>query len=361
MRAQHGIAAALIGLLLLAACKGDAPAKPLTVVGWGGSSQRAHRDAYWTSFIVHTGIQLHEEVWHGGIDILRENARSGADWDVVQVEVEELLLGCQEGLFERMDWQALGGRDAFIAPSVQECGVGAMVWSQLFGFDGDRMAQGPKNWAEFWDVNRFPGPRGLRRTPKYTLEFALMSDGVEPADVYKVLRTPEGVDRAFRQLDKIKPYAVWWTSISQVPDLLTSGQVAVSVTSPGRLLVANREEGRNFKVVWDGNIYAVDFWVVMKDSQRKAQAMRLIQYMKQPEHEARLAHFIPTGLSNLQAIASLEPALKVDTPSNVQNLSHAVELDAQFWVENYGELTRRFNAWLDADNAGMSALGDPHH
>jgi len=60
-----------------------------------------------------------------------------------------------------------------------------------------------------------------------------------------------------------------------------------------------------------------------------------------------------------QAIASLEPALKVDTPSNAQNLSHAVELDAQFWVEHYGELTRRFNAWLDADNAGMSALGDP--
>lgn len=109
-----------MGLVLLGACKGETPAKPLTVVGWGGSSQRAHRDAYWTSFIVHTGIQLHEEVWHGGIDILRENVRSGADWDVVQVEVEELLLGCQEGLFERMDWEALGGRDAFIAPSVQE-------------------------------------------------------------------------------------------------------------------------------------------------------------------------------------------------------------------------------------------------
>lgn len=342
---RMGVAVALV--VLLGACKGDTPTRPLTVVGWGGSSQRAHRDAYWTSFIVHTGIPLREDVWHGGIDVLREQVRAGTGWDVVQIEVEELLLGCREGLFEPIDWNALGGRDAFIEPSVQDCGVGAMVWSQLFGYDADRMPTGPRNWVEFWDLQRFPGRRGMRRTPKYTLEFALMSDGVQPADVYKVLRTPEGIDRAFRQLDKIKPHTLWWTSISQVPDLLTSGKVAVSVTSPGRLLVANREEGKNFKVVWDGNIYAVDFWVILKGSQRKPQALQLIQYMKQPEHEARLAHFIPTGLSNRQAIAALEPALKVDTPSNLQNLSHAVELDAQFWVQHNEQLTQRFNRWLE--------------
>ncbi|HEY0942996.1 MAG TPA: extracellular solute-binding protein [Steroidobacter sp.] len=348
MRHWQWKAVALIVCLLLAGCEAKAPPKPLTVVGWGGSSQRAHRDAYWTSFVVHTGIQLHEDTWHGGLDVLRQQARSG-DWDVVQVEVEELLLGCTEGLFERIDWQALGGRETFIEPSVQDCGVGAMVWSQLFGYDADRMPNGPGNWAEFWDVRRFPGRRGLRRTPKYTLEFALMADGVEPADVYEVLRTKEGVDRAFRKLDEIKPHAVWWTSISQVPELLTSGQVVASVTSPGRLLVANREGGRNFKVVWDGNIYAVDFWVIMRGSQRKSQALRLVRYMKQPEHEARLAHFIPTGLSNRQAIASLDPALLVDTPSNAQNLAHALALDGQFWVEHSSELTQRFNAWLESE------------
>lgn len=348
LRRWHWNAIALSVCLLLAGCEAEESSKPLTVVGWGGSSQRAHRDAYWTSFVVHTGIQLHEDTWHGGIDVLRQKARSG-DWDVVQVEAEELLLGCTEGLFEPMNWSALGGRDAFIEPSVRDCGVGAMVWSQLFGYDADRMPNGPRNWAEFWDVRRFPGRRGLRRTPKYTLEFALMADGVEPADVYKVLRTGQGVDRAFRKLEEIKRHAVWWTSISQVPELLTSGEVIASVTSPGRLLVANREHGRNFKVVWDGNIYAVDFWAIMKGSRRKSQALRLVEYMKQPEREARLAHFIPTGLSNRQAIASLEPALIADTPSNTKNLAHAVELDAQFWGEHYSELTRRFNAWLQSE------------
>lgn len=339
-------AIALLGLL--AGCDKGAPPRDLTVVAWGGSSQLAFRDAYWTPFVVHTGTPVREEVWSGGIGVLRDKVKSGvSDWDVVQVEVEELLLGCEEGLFEPIDWQALGGREAFIEAAVQDCGVGAMVWSQLFGYDSARMPDGPKNWADFWDVKRFPGRRGLRKTPKYTLEFALMADGVAPADVYRVLRTPEGVERAFRKLDEIKPHTVWWSSISQVPDLLASGEVTVSVTSPGRLLVANRKEGRHFKVVWDGNIYAVDFWVILKGSPRAEQAMQLIRYMKQPEREERLAQLIPTGLANRKAIAAVDPALQLDTPSNPDNMRNAVELDAQFWVENSDRLTQRFNAWAD--------------
>ncbi len=117
------------------------------------------------------------------------------------------------------------------------------------------------------------------------------------------------------------------------------------MTSPGRLLVANREEGRQFKVVWDGNIYSVDYWAVLKGSPRREQAMQLLRYMKEPEHEVRLAQFIPTGLSNRAAIDALEPEFKRDTPSNPANLERAVELDAQFWVEHLEELTQRFNAW----------------
>ena len=40
----------------LTACDPHGDERKLTVVGWGGSSQRAHRDAYWTSFVVHTGV-----------------------------------------------------------------------------------------------------------------------------------------------------------------------------------------------------------------------------------------------------------------------------------------------------------------
>lgn len=350
-RVRIAFAALLTGALaLIAACGDDHPQRDLTIVGWGGSSQLAHRNAYWTSFTQETGIPLREDVWHGGIGVLRTKVAGGdADWDIVQVETEELILGCEEGLLEKLDWEALGGRSTYITSAVHDCGVGAMVWAYVFGYDGDRIKNGPRNWAEFWDVKKFPGKRGMRKTPKYTLEFALMADGVEPQDVYGVLSTPAGLDRAFRKLDELKPNILWWSSISQVPDLLASGEVVMSVTSPGRLLAANQSEGRHFKVVWDGNVNAVDFWVILKGSPRKAEAMRLIQYMKQPQNEVRLPRYIATGLSNKRSIATIDPALTKDTVTNPENLRHAVELDAQFWVENTDQLTQRFNAWVAKD------------
>jgi putative spermidine/putrescine transport system substrate-binding protein len=340
---------ACAGLLVGAAsCSRETDPRPLTVVGWGGSSQAAHRQAYWDSFTRTTGVRLQEDTWHGGVGVIRTRVVGGdTSWDVVQVETEDLILGCEEGLFEPLEWSSLGGREAFIPTAVHNCGVGAMLWSYLIGWDGDRIqGEGPRTWADFWDVRRFPGRRGMRRTPKYTLEFALMADGVPANQVYSVLRTPAGIDRAFRKLDELKPHIVWWSSISQVPDLLGSGEVAMSVTSPGRLIVANRTEGRNFRTSWDGNIYAVDYWVVLANSPHKAEAMQLLRYMTRPENQVRLPQFIPTGLTSRRANEIVDPRLKLDTPSDPRNMTNALELDANFWVEYGDQLTQRFNAWL---------------
>lgn len=343
-----GMAGIAAGLAAMVACSGDSEPRPLTVVGWGGSSQDAHRNAYWTSFTRDTGIKLREDSWHGGLGVIRTKVIGGdTSWDIVQVETEDVILGCEEGLFEPLEWASLGGRDAFIPTAVHDCGVGAMLWSYLVGYDGDKIrGPGPQGWADFWNVKRFPGKRGMRKTPKYSLEFALMADGVAPAMVYPTLRTPAGVDRAFRKLDQLKPHIVWWSSISQVPDLLASGEVAMSVTSPGRLIVANRTEGRNFKVDWHGNVYAVDYWVVLKNSPRKAEAAQLVRYMTRAENQARLPQFIPTGLTNKQAGTLIDPKLKLDTPSDPANMADALELDGNFWVEYGDQLTQRFNAWV---------------
>ena len=37
---------------------------------------------------------------------------------------------------------------------------------------------GPRNWADFWDVKKFPGARSMRNHPADNLEFALLADGV---------------------------------------------------------------------------------------------------------------------------------------------------------------------------------------
>jgi putative spermidine/putrescine transport system substrate-binding protein len=337
----------LAACCLSAAAESHARSEELVVVAWGGASQAAHRDAYWTSFERLHNVQLREASWHGGIGVIRTKVHSRrVNWDVVQVEAEELLLGCEEGLFEILDWQALGGRDQFIGGASDDCGVGALVGAYLIGYDGARLSQGPRHWADFWDVQRTPGKRGMRKTAKYTLEIALLADGVPAGEVYTLLSTEGGLDRAFAKLDQLRPHIVWWTSSSQVPDLLASGEVAMSVATPGRLHIANRTEGRNFKFVWEGNLTSVDFWAILKGSARKEAAMRLIAHMTRADNQARLPRYIPVGVTRKAAQPLIDGQIVPYTPSDEANKRRSLPVDAEFWLENVDQLNQRFFAWV---------------
>ena len=52
----------------------------------------------------------------------------------------------------------------------------------------------PTTLADFFDTEKFPGKRGLRKSPKANLEMALIADGVAPDEVYATLETDEGVE-----------------------------------------------------------------------------------------------------------------------------------------------------------------------
>ena len=47
-------------------------------------------------------------------------------------------------------------------------------------------------------MKKFPGKRAIHKGALYSLEIALLADGVDRKDVYKTLSTPVGVDRAFK-------------------------------------------------------------------------------------------------------------------------------------------------------------------
>jgi putative spermidine/putrescine transport system substrate-binding protein len=266
-------------------------------------------------------------------------------WDVVQVEAEELVLGCEEGLYEKIDWAKLGGKDKFIPAAVNDCGVGAIVWSTAIAYDGDKLKEGPKSWADFWDLKKFPGKRSLRGGPKYTLEFALMADGVSVNDVYKVLATPAGVERAFKKLDEIKSQVVWWKSGAQPIQLLASGEVVMTSAYNGRVSAANRTDKKNFKVVWPGSIYAVDSWVVLKNSANKGAGMDYIAFASAPENQKNLPEYIAYGLTNKAAVGMVDAKYQAELPTTPANAEGAIPINANFWVENIDKLTERFNAW----------------
>ena len=339
---------AIIGALALASVSAvamQAQARDFTIVGWGGTAQDVQREVYFKPFTEKTGVKILDETWDGGYGTLQAKMKSGAaNWDVVQVEAEELALGCDDGLFEKLDWDKMGVKDDFFPEAVHECGAGTIYWSTAISYDGDKYAEGPNNWADFWNIEKFPGKRGLRKGAKYTLEAALMADGVKADELYDVMATEEGIERAFKKLDEIKQHIVWWEAGAQPVQLLASGEVVMSSIYNGRVSGLNKAENRNFKVVWPQSIYAIDSWVIMKGSEHKEVGQEFIKFASLAENQAKSALGIDYGVPNKKAEIPAE--VNANLPTAPENIEQAINLNVEFWIDNSEELTKRFNAWL---------------
>lgn len=325
----------------------NATARDLTVVSWGGNFQDAQRVIHFKPYAEISGKPLLDESWEGGYGVLQAKVKAGVpNWDVVEVESEELALGCADGIYEKIDWEKLGGKEKYLPAAVSECGVGNIVWSTSLSYDGAKLKQAPQSWADFWDTENFPGKRGFRKGPKYALEFALMADGVPAEEVYTVLSTPEGVDRAFKKLDTLKSDIIWWEAGAQPLQLLTSGEVVMTTAYNGRISGLNRSEGKQLGFMFPGSIYAIDSWVILKDSPHKEAAMDFITYASKAENQAKLPEYIAYGLPHVDAGELVPEQYRSELPTTPDNLNGAVALDVDFWTDHSEELTQRFNAWL---------------
>lgn len=341
---KYKILSALVGASILIGS--PAFARDLNVVSWGGISQENQRKIYYKPFTEQTGIPVAEDTWSGGLGLLSAKVSSGnPDWDIVQVERAELLTGCPDGVFEKIDWDLMGGKDAFIPAAQNDCGVGAIVWGTGLAYDTKRLPEGPKSWADFFDTKKFPGKRGLRQGPQYNLEFALMGDGVPRDKVYEVLSTPEGVDRAFAKLDTIKNDIIWWTAATAATQMLNSNEVTMTSIYSSRLASANRYDKQAFELVKDGSMYNLDYWVVLKGSPNKDNAMKLINFMTGADQQAAYADANADAATRKAGIEKTNPEALKYLLTSPDRLEVALQSDDEFWADNSEELTRRFNAW----------------
>ncbi|MEM1383439.1 MAG: polyamine ABC transporter substrate-binding protein [Pseudomonadota bacterium] len=336
-------------------------ADSITVVSWGGAYTKSQVEAYHKPFVSKTGINIVSEDYNGGLAEVKAQVEAGnVTWDIVDLELSDAVRGCDEGLFEVIDPSVLPpgadgtpAEDDFIEGTITECGIGTIVWSTIFAYDTSKMDSGPTTIADFFDLEKFPGKRGIRKSPKANLEMALMADGVPAGEVYEVLSSPEGVDRAFAKLDTIKDSVVWWEAGAQPPQLLADGEVAMTTAYNGRIFNAFAAEEKPFNIVWDGQVWDLDLWAIPKGTPNKEAALKFMLFSTETEQLAAQASWISYGparksSSPLVAAYNSKPDLKMapHMPTAPENFENALQNDFEFWADNQDELNERFNAWL---------------
>ena len=335
------LALGLMAFSTSAICEG------LNVVGFGGSIAEVQKVAIFDPFTAETGIAIIQDEWGGEIAKVRVQVESGAvTWDVLQVEGAELQVGCAEGLYVPLDWSKIGDRADFLPLGNSECGLGAVGSASILMYDGEKIAEGPETWADFWDVAKWPGLRGMRNSPKETLEIALLADGVSPADIYTVLGTPEGMDRAYAKLDELKPNILWWSSGAESIQRLASAEVVMSTAWNGRPFLANKNDGRDFRIVWEaGGIVAMDNWVILNGSPKVESAYSFLAFAARPDIGAAFMKGIPYGVGQTGAYELLTEEERGQLPSSPANMQASVTTDQVFWVDNLDSIQQRFDTW----------------
>ncbi|WP_137112672.1 ABC transporter substrate-binding protein [Rhodobacter sp. SY28-1] len=330
----------------------------VTVMSWGGAYGAAQNEVHvqpWATATGNTAVMVDSDNPAAPVKAMVE--AGNVTVDVASLEYADVIRLCDEGILEPIDASILApGADGtpaledFLPGSVVECGVSTDVWANVYAYDTTKFPEGPTTAADFFDLEKFPGKRGLKRGAKAVLEFALMADGVPAAEVYATLGTPEGVDRAFAKLDTIKSEVVWWEAGAQPPQLLADGEVAMTTAYNGRLFAAITAEGKPFQIVWDGQIYENEMYVVPKGAPNKDLAMDFIKFATTTEAlraQAELISYGPPRKSALKEdILFKGSEFSMAPHSPTSNLDNALSSDFEFWVDHDAELNERFNAWL---------------
>jgi putative spermidine/putrescine transport system substrate-binding protein len=322
-------------------------AETLSVVTFGGAYEAAAKKAYFEPFTQATGIGFSTESYDGGLAKLSamEQAKN-TTWDLIDLETNDAIMACDEGLLQKFDKKTLGKTSDFIPGTISDCAVASMVWSTVYAYDTSKLKTAPTTVNDFFDLQKFPGKRGLRKSPKVTMEWALIADGVDPKDVYKVLATPAGVDRAFKKLDTIKRNIVWWESGAQAPQLLADGAVVMTQAYNGRISDAAKEDNKPFKTVWDAQVYDFDWWAVPTGAKHADAAAKFIVSASQPKAYADLSKYIAYAPPRKDAIALIDKQRLADLPTAPENFKRALQINANFWADNADQINKRFQVWL---------------
>ncbi len=353
------VLAMVIGSLMVLPAQAD-----VTVVSWGGAYTMSQQKAYADTWDGGTANFIN---YNGGLGEVRTQVESGnIQWDIVDVLASDARVGCDEGLFEELP------RDVFLpAPDgtsmdddimvavPNDCVVPQIFWSYVpFYKKGTFQSKGrkaPKTMADFFDVENFPGKRGIHTWPSAIVEMALVADGVPASDVYDVMSSEGGIDRAFAKLDTIKDHVVFWSAGSAPLELIESGEVSMSLAYNGRIGSAILSEGADYVVNWDGQVLEEEWLVMVKGTQNYDEALQFLIHASAPEQQAGQAKWInygPMRKSGLDILAANEPFFHTGAnimphmPNAGAAMANAIIANPDWWADNGDSVSERYTAWM---------------
>ncbi|MCA8869131.1 MAG: extracellular solute-binding protein [Rhodobacteraceae bacterium] len=356
----------LLAASALALLAPAANAIELTFVSWGGayskSQQLAYNDPYMAA---HPDVTIiNDESSPEAVAKLRAmNEAGNITWDIVDVVAADAIRLCDEGLAMEIDFD----KDLAAAPDgtpatedfgdllVSDCFIPEIVYSTTFGYRTDLVGDTPPTKVcDVFDLKKYPGKRSLEKRPINNMEWALLCDGVPKDEVYDVLATEAGQDRAFKKLDTIKDSVIWWSSGSDTPQLLADGEVIMGSTYNGRLFSLIEEKKQPVAMLWDAQVFDLDGFIIPAGlpDDRKQAALDYVRFATDTQRLADQAKYIAYGPARKSSAplvgkhADLGIDMAPHMPTDPNNAKNTFLYNYEWWADYRDDLDAKFQAWL---------------
>jgi putative spermidine/putrescine transport system substrate-binding protein len=345
-----------------------ANAADMTIVSWGGAYSHSQLKAYHEPYMkLHPDINIiNDESSAEAVAKMRAMAEAGnITWDVVDVVASDAIRLCDEGLAMEIDFD----KDLAPAPDgtpasedfgdllVSDCFIPQIVYSTTFGYRTDVAEWGgktPDDICDVFDLENFPGKRSLEKRPINNVEWALLCDGVAAEDIYDVLSTEEGVDRALAKLGTIKDDTIWWSAGAETPQRLADGEVVIGSTYNGRLFSVIEEQKQPVAMLWDWQVFDLDGWIIPKglSDERKKQVLDFVRFATDTQRLADQAKYISYGPARKSSapLVGKHATLGIDMaphmPTDPKNAKNTFLYNYEFWADYRDDIDAKFQAWL---------------
>ncbi len=310
----------------------------LTFASYGGVYQEAQREGWLKPYSALTGVEFQESEESSNATIKAQVESGNVEWDVVDVGNDFGLDGNAD-LLEELDYTLIK-QDEILDGFATKYRVGDITYGVVLGYNTDKTAgKAPEGWADFFDTAKFPGKRGLwKYSTGGVLEFALMADGVKPADLY-----PLDIPRAIAKLDTIKDDIVWWESGAQSQELIGSGEVAMAMIWNGRAYSAKHTDNKPVEIQWNQQILTADYFVVPKGTPNKQVAMEFIAWATCANNNAAVSEKIPYGPTNKNSKPNEAVIADLAVTNADENTAY---FDDAYLIDNFDAIDGAFQAWV---------------
>lgn len=339
-------AIALVSVTALAGCSADggdsdgggATDQPVVVASWGGTFDEGLQQAYFDAFTEETGI----EVVIATADTARfiaMNEAGASEWNSIDSGGPLISDWAEEGYLDELP-EGVSRSDLVENDVVADHVAGAYLNSFVIVYREDAYPEAPQGWADFWDVEKFPGKRAISNYYEGIAEAAVLADGVTPEDVY-----PLDLDRAFEKLDELKPNITVVDGFAALRQAIQTGQVDMALLPSGSAATSVMDTP-GLAISWEQNILSVGGFPISSTGPNPGGYAQLVEFMQDPERQAEFTNISFYGSAMSEAAEFIDPEILPYTTTYEENFNKAVKPDYEWLADNVDEYVDRFSEWL---------------